>query len=441
MNPPALPLLPEDAAPDAPLLVAFSGGLDSSVLLHLLAGSAQANTRGLRALHVHHGLQADADAWAAHCQAVCDGLGVALRIMRVRVDQPSPLGPEGAARAARHAAFAAELRAGEVLALAHHRDDQAETFLLRALRASGPDGLSAMRAWRAYGEGWLWRPLLDTPRDALHAYAQAHGLRWLEDPSNADTALDRNFLRQQVMPLLRTRWPGVHASFARAAELQADAATLLQGDDARALASVRTADPAVIRADALQAWPTARRARVLRMWIDTLDLPPLPAQAIARVETELLGARADAQAAFGWSGAVVRYWRGLLHAGVRRAPLSADWSAQWTLDERLSLPGGGTLAIEGDPLTERDGEFASPPLPLRVHARRGGERITLPGRTHTHALKHVLQDLGVPPWERAALPLVSDAQGTLLAAGDLVYSASFDAWLRARGARLAWSPV
>lgn len=415
-----------------PVLVGFSGGLDSTVLLHLLAHAPHVRESGLRALHVHHGLHPDADAWRAHSQAVCHALGIDLTIAHVQVARDSPLGPEGAAREARHAAFSAELREGEALALAHHRDDQAETFLLRALRASGPDGLAAMRAWRAYGHGWLWRPVLDTPRDSLRAYAQTHGLEWIEDDSNRDTALDRNFLRHQVMPLLRTRWLGVETALSRAAQLQAETVQLLQAEDAHALAAVRTAEAAVIRADALLAFPPARRARVLRAWIAELGLPPLPAQGIARIETELLPTRPDADASFSWASAVVRYWQGLLHAGFRRDPLPADWSTPWSGDAPLALPGGGTLAMEGG-----DGAMTTP---LRVHARRGGERITLPGRSHSHALKHVLQGLGVPPWERAQLPLLSDPGGALMAAGDLVYSAEFDAWLRTHGARLRWQP-
>lgn len=422
------------------VLVAFSGGLDSTVLLHLLAHDPALRAGGLRALHVHHGLQAAADAWQAHCARVCGALEVPLSVARVHVDQDSPLGREGAAREARRAAFAQALDDGAVLALAHHRDDQAETFLLRALRASGPDGLAAMRAWRGFGRGWMWRPLLDTPRDALRDYAQRHGLQWIEDDSNRDVAFDRNFLRQAVMPLLRGRWPQADAALARAARLQADALELLRGDDARALASARTADPAVLHVAALLAHPAARRARVLRAWIDALPLPPLPAQGIARIEADLLQARDDASAAFGWAGAVVRRWRGLLHAGLRRHPLPPDWSVPWRLDAPLALPGGGTLALAGATPDACEGLASRFALPLRVHARRGGERIALPGRGHSHALKHVLQDLGVPPWERIDLPLVSDAHGTLLAAADLAYAAGFDAWLRERTARLAWTP-
>src|SRR5687768_5184369 len=153
---------------DAQVVVALSGGLDSSVLLDLLSRSARMQGR-LRALHVHHGLQPAADAWVVHCRDACAAAGVPLRIAHVEVDRASGRGLEAAAREARHAAFVAELRDGEVLALAHHRDDQAETFLLRALRASGPDGLAAMRPWRRFGRGWLWRPLLGVPRADLVA--------------------------------------------------------------------------------------------------------------------------------------------------------------------------------------------------------------------------------------------------------------------------------
>lgn len=415
---------------DRPLLLGLSGGLDSIVLLHAFAMSDAARHRGLRAIHVHHGLHRDADAWTAHCERACAACAVPLTIVRVDVERASGDGLEAAARTARHAAFDTALRDDEVLALAHHRDDQAETFLLRALRASGPDGLGAMRPWRRFGRGWLWRPLLDMPRSGLRAYAQQHGLQWIEDPGNADTDHDRNFLRHRVLPLLRERWPHVDAAFARSAVLSAEAAGLMDAEDAAALATARCADPRSLDTDALLALPMARRARVLRRWIGELALPPLPAEGVARIETDLLRAAADAEARFAWSNAVILRWRGLLHAGLRRMPLPQDWQTTWDGREPLPLPTGGTLALQGAPSFD---------TPLRVHARRGGERITLPGREHSHALKHVLQDLGVPPWVRERLPLLSDADGAVLAAGDLAYSAGFEAWLRECGARLIWS--
>lgn len=422
--------LPEPPRP-SPILLGFSGGLDSTVLLHLLAADEGIRRAGLRAIHVHHGLHADADAWAAHCRRACDALGVAVAIVHVDVERASGLGIEGAARAARHAAFAEALDDGEILALAHHRDDQAETFLLRALRGSGTDGLAAMRPWRRHASGWLWRPLLDIPYARLCEYAKAHRLQWIDDPSNAGTDFDRNFLRNAVMPLLRERWPHAIDGFARSAALCAQASDLLEIEDAQALAAARR-DPHTLDIDALQALPPPRRARVLRRWIAALELPPLPGNGIARIEGELLAAPHDANPRFDWRGARVQRWRNLLHAGAIGAPLPTDWSASWDGSTPLALPTGDTLCLLGAQRFD---------APLRVHARQGGERITLPGRTHSHALKHVLQDANIPPWRRERLPLLVDAGGEVLAAGDRIVSARLSAWLAARGARLEWTTL
>lgn len=496
---PTVPPVLEDAVgplPDAPLCVGFSGGLDSAVLLHLLASSPEAHERGLRAMHVHHGLQERADDWAAHCRDVCAALSVPLTIHHVTVPRDSGLGIEGAARQARRAAFAEQLGDSEVLALAHHLDDQAETFLLRALRASGPDGLAAMPAWRPFARGHLWRPLLHVPRAALERYAHAHGLLWIDDPSNTDVSFDRNFLRQRVLPLLRERWPRAAASMARSAALCGEASGLLADEDARALracalavgaaptemiaapsvatgsappprlgtpaATTRLGPPAAPEATspslsraALIALPSARRARVLRRWIDELGLPPLPAGGIARIESEVLPARGDADAAFEWAGASVRAWRDWLHAERAQPPLPADWEARWDGREPLSLPGGGLLelrvsveaasaAIGESAVDTRSGHARPPPdapaftPPLIVHPRHGGERITLPGRSHSHSLKHVLQESGIPPWERARLPLLSSAEGEVLAAGDRIISAALRDRLDARQFTLVW---
>ena len=414
-------------APPAPIdiasvVVGFSGGLDSAVLLHRLHGSIP----HLRAIHVHHGLHPDADAWAAHCSALCVALGVPLEIVHIDVDRESGLGLEGAARHARHAAFSANLRDGEVLALAHHRDDQAETFLLRALRASGVDGLSAMRSWRKYGSGWLWRPLLDTSRADILAYANAHGLAWIEDPSNASIDPDRNFLRNAVMPLLRQRWPLAGSAFARSAALAADVATRDGDGIAIALLACRR-DDGDLDAVVLQRLPASLRAGVLRRWVAEAGLPPLPASGVAAIERQLLPARADAEAEFRWHEARILRWRDRLHADAVRRPLDAGLNATWDGRAPLPLPDGDRLELIGADAFDR---------PLRVRARHGGERIRLPGRDHSHALKHALQQAGVPPWLRERLPLLVEGE-EVLAAGSLL-SARLDGWLRPRAARLHW---
>jgi tRNA(Ile)-lysidine synthase len=423
-----LPLAPPEGI-DGPVVVAYSGGLDSTVLLHALASDAAIRARGLRAVHVHHGLSDRADAWTAHCERVCASLGVPLHVARVVVDKKSKRGLEAAARDARHAALAEALEPGGLLALAHHRDDQAETFLLRALRASGPDGLASMRPLRPFAQGWLWRPLLDVARDDLRDYAQANALEWIEDPANDRLEHDRNFLRHRVLPLLRERWPHADAALARSAALNAEAAELLADDDALALAGARTDDPNVLAIPPLRALPPARRARALRRWIAELDLPPLPAEGIAQIEADLADGAPDADFRFTWAGAELRRWRDRWRAARERPGLPQDWSDQWDGRMPLILPDGGTLALIGAPAFDS---------PLRVRLRCGGERIVLPGRSHSHSLKHALQDIAMPSWERECLPLLVDRDDVVLAAGDRLLSSTFDTWLRAHDASLRW---
>ncbi|MEQ8035234.1 tRNA lysidine(34) synthetase TilS [Xanthomonas sp. WHRI 6106] len=423
----ATTLLP--ATPPGPVVIAYSGGMDSAVLLHALAAIPAYRARGLRALHVHHGLHADADAWALHCQHTCAALQVPLRIVQVQVARDSGLGLEAAARQARHAAFAESLAPGEWLALAHHRDDQAETFLLRALRASGPDGLGAMRAQRRFADGMAWRPLLTRARADLQAYAQVHRLHWIEDPSNADARYDRNFLRTRVLPLLQQRWPQAADALARSAQLSADAGELLLHEDLRLLPDMQTATGA-LDLQLLRAQPAARRPRLLRAWASAAGAPPLPAHGVAVLEQEIEHHAADRQACFAWQQVEVRRWRHRLYLRRPSVPWPAHWSAPWDGAQPLCLPDGAQLQLLG----AQGLRFAQP---LLVRGRHGGERIVLPQRAHSHRLKHLLQASDLPPWERDRLPILW-AGDQVLAAGDCIVSATLSHWLQANAARLVW---
>lgn len=422
-----LPLLP--AAPPGPVLIAYSGGLDSTVLLHALAATPAYREQGLRALHVHHGLHADADAWAAHCRQACAALGVPLQLVHVQVAHDSGLGLEAAARQARHGAFADVLAPGEWLALAHHRDDQAETFLLRALRASGPDGLAAMRAQRPFAAGTLWRPLLAHARAALQTYAHAHGLQWIEDSSNADPRYDRNFLRTQILPLLRQRWPQASDALARSAQLSADAGDLLLHEDLALLPSLLTRRGA-LDLQRLAAHSTARQPRLLRAWVNATGAPPLPAQGVAALLREIDIRAPDRQACFAWQQVQVRRWRQCLYLVQPTAAWPAAWSTYWDGTQPLQLPDGATLALHGPQALRFDHR-------LLVCARHGGERIVLPQRRHSHRLKHLLQASDLPPWERERLPILWDGV-QVLAAGDGIVSATLNDWLQANHASLQW---
>ncbi len=267
------------------LCVAFSGGLDSTVLLHCLTGLRAPLGFELTALHVHHGLRPEADAWAEHCAAQCADRAVPLTIERVVIVSDDK-GLEAAARDARRKVFA--VQEVDAIVLAQHRDDQAETLLFRLLRGAGTRGLSAMRAVTPSTAGpALWRPFLDIPRTEIRAYAEAQALRWIDDPSNANLIHTRNFLRLTILPALAARFPAVNAILARTAEQLAEDATLL---DALAMQDAEGACDAIggLSCARLVALTPARARNLLRGWlarsgvfIDRARLDDLLRQALA----------------------------------------------------------------------------------------------------------------------------------------------------------------
>lgn len=421
--------------PEAGLAVAFSGGLDSRVLIQLLAEADWARARGLRALHVDHGLHSDSAHWAAHCQREASGLGLDISVLPVEVPGGSG-GLEERARRARHSALEAALRPGEVLVMAHHQDDQAETFLLRALRGAGERGLGGMRVLRRFGTGWLWRPLLGTPRSALEHFARTRALRWIDDPSNNDPRHDRNFLRQAVLPLLRQRWPQAAESLALSAALSAEADARLASLDAVDLARAQLLDPRALDLQVLRAWESARRARVLRAWLQALDCALPPPSVLAQIERELLQARADSEAEARWRGHRLRAWRDALHLlpGLRPLPTNLDF--EWDGASPLALPDGHALALcDGMGEIQPDARL---PRPLRVRVRQGGERISVSAKRPRQCVKTLLQSLGVPPWQRPHLPFLWSAEGELVAVGDLLVREDFRESLVASGLCLRW---
>jgi tRNA(Ile)-lysidine synthase len=403
----------------APLLVAFSGGLDSTVLLHALAQSQAARARGLRAVHVDHGLQEDSATWTRHCRALAAELGVELVPLRVNVARMRGLGLEASARRARYGAIESLLAPGEVVALAHHRDDQTETVLLKLLRGAGPEGMGAMRPLRRLGRGFAWRPLLSLPRAALREYADRFQLAWIQDPSNADPAIDRNFVRLQILPRITRRWPEAETSIAQSAAWARAAAEFIDGEAERALARLQGPEPSTLRFREWLALPGALRDPVLRRWLRLLDLPEPTHFQVTELVRQIGEAGEDRQPCVRWPGTEVRRYRDLLYA---LSPLQLppfDWSAAFDGSELVLPLDLGRLRLFGGARLER---------PLQVRFRRGGESLRLATGGHTRELRDLFQENAIPPWQRGRLPLLLDGEDSLLAVADL--------WLSEAGARL-----
>ncbi|MGN4047477.1 tRNA lysidine(34) synthetase TilS [Pseudomonas sp. SM4] len=379
--------------------IAFSGGLDSTVLLHLLASLAKFESLPpLSAIHIHHGLQAAADAWPQHCQSVCDALGVPLLIERVKVQPGASL--ERAARDARYAVFSSLTQTDNVLLTGQHRDDQAETLLFRLLRGAGVRGLSGMLAQRPVGQGTLIRPLLDISRAELEEYAQAHQLRWIEDPSNQDRQFSRNYLRHQVMPLLSARWPQAQASMARSAAHLREAQGLLDELAQIDLAQAATAhDYAWLGLPSLELAPlaalsAARQRNAISHWLEPFT--QLPDSDHWSGWTDLCKAAPDASP-------VWRLAEGELHRSAGRVWwLSGNWlrapviGADWQVpSSALRLADNGRVMFSGQ----------TPCGPLRIAYRQGGEVMHLADRGHRD-LKRLLNERAVPGFVRGRLPLL-----------------------------------
>ena len=379
------------------ICVGLSGGLDSVVLLDLIARNA--GDRPLSAVHVHHGLSPNADAWAGSCRALCAAHGIALDVERVRVDRDSPEGLEAAAREARYAVYAS--RPEGIVALAHHRDDQAETVLLQLLRGAGIKGVAAMPEIRAL-EGShvrIFRPLLAVPRATLSEYAVERGLTWIEDESNASSRHDRNFLRNDVAPLLDARLPRWREAAARFAR-HASAADALLDELARIDGLPASRGEELVANAALS---PERRANLLRAFL-ALNEAPMPSEArLAEMTAQLFDARDDANIRIGHEGLTCVRFRDRIR--IERLRDVGSWRQPWHGELEVDLAEHGAVHFER---VSGEGLEAARSAEPGWHfaGREGGERLRTHPRRPTRTLKNLLQEANVPPWERERMPLL-----------------------------------
>jgi tRNA(Ile)-lysidine synthase len=418
-------------SPGARLCLGYSGGLDSTVLLHVLAALRETLDFRLTAVHVHHGLSPNADAWAAGCQAVCARLAVPLEIVQVDV-LADGRGLEDAARSARYAALAGQ--DADFVVVAHHADDQAETLLLRLLRGAGARGLSAMAGERPLAESRLLRPLLSTPRVELERYARRHGLDHAEDESNADTALSRNWLRHDVLPLLESRFPSCRSVLARTADRIAEEAALL--DDLARIDLAATSEGEALRWAALRALNAPRARNLIRLWLrERTGSAPSSAHLDALL-TQAGEAGRDRQPAWRWAGWVVRRHRGRLELGPDM-PLPADqW--RWHGEPLLDLADHGRLLFQptvGEGLADRH----LPPAGAVVVWRAGGEKLKPDCRRPRRTLKNLLREAGLRPDLRQRLPILMVAGKPVWVAG-IGYDCDYQAATDEPGWLISWLP-
>ncbi|AKH62682.1 MULTISPECIES: tRNA lysidine(34) synthetase TilS [Photorhabdus] len=384
------------------ILVGFSGGLDSSVLLHLLVDWRNQHNQEvqLRAMHIHHGLNPKADQWVEYCQQICDDWQVEFCFERVTIDAREK-GIEAAARDARYQMFECELQKDEILVTAQHLDDQAETFLLALKRGSGPAGLASMPPVAEFADTLLFRPLLGYSRSELEIYASEHRLSWIEDDSNQDDRYDRNFLRLHVMPLLNQRWPHFPQSVARSASLCGEQEQLLDELLNESLKELVTQDGA-LGISPLEVCSEAKRNALLRRWFSYHDMKMPSREQLHRLWYEVALARTDAEPQLQFGQYNVRRYKQKLWL-VPQLQSLRDTILEWDICNPLVLP-------------DRLGELNISDRGIQVRAPANNERVTIRfgvqgmmsivGRQHSRHSKKLWQEFGVAPWLRERIPLL-----------------------------------
>jgi tRNA(Ile)-lysidine synthase len=384
-------------------VVAYSGGVDSTVLLHQLAElKKQTSLPTICAIHVHHGLSQHADSWQAHCQKTCEQLGVEFKATAVSIPTDSKKSIEELAREARYHVFNEFLQKSDVLLMAHHQNDQAETLLLRLLRGAGPKGLAAMPVQRELGCAVLIRPLLNVTRDEIEQYATAHNLTWINDDSNDDTQFDRNFLRHEVLPIIKKKWPQYAQTWARSAQLCKEVDDLCSEWGWLDWQNVQGSKLGTLSVKALHQLSEVRQRNVIRYWLTQQNLP-LPSQIqLQTLLSDVASAKEDAEPLLSWPGVEIRRYQDNVYA-MQPLSLSAPLSLEWCLKTPLPLSVGVLNA------TQQKGEgvaLSKITQAVTVRFRQGGERCKPVGRVGSHPLKKLFQEYNVEPWLRDVWPLI-----------------------------------
>ncbi len=410
-------------------LVGFSGGADSTALLTALHRCRDRLEADIEAVHFDHGLQPDSPVWARHCEQFCQDRGIEFssRVLRLSADNANL---ESRARDERYRCVAQIIDSRTLYLTAHNAEDRAETLLLHAMRGSGIDGLASIPEIRPLGAGYVARPLLWVSRDDLAAYLRYHGVQWIEDPSNRDTRMDRNFIRQQVMPTLEKRWPTAGTSLARSATHLNTASLVLQELLRRHLDDV-CPDPDTLPCEVLFSLGDSASTLVLREWLRERNIPMPPQARMEEFLGQVATAGPEAQCEIAWAGVTLRLYRDALHCisdGTSRECPILKWNGGQTIELGAGL---GSLQLTGpgdDPAND-----------WVVGPRRAGDRLRLHAAGPRRKLKKVMQEQPIPPWQRNSIPVLYWNDHPV-AIGDWLYAPEFADWLDRRRLGYRWLP-
>lgn len=386
------------------LWIAYSGGVDSTVLMHILANNRGNLASDVTAAHVNHQLSPQAESWANHCKTICEKENIEFKMITVNAKKIKGTSQEAHARELRYAALEKVMGKSDMLLTAHHKDDQAETLMQQLMRGAGPEGLAGIPELKKLGDGWLVRPLLEYSREQIKDYAEHHGLKWIEDESNLDTDIDRNYIRAHVIPCLQQRWPSSIDIISRSARHQADVINILKeiaeqdykNNTGEKLNTLNIVD--------LKKLSDTRMRNLIRYWLKKNGHPTASTALTEILIKELIYAGDDRMPSIRWHETEVRRYRNTIYVMKPLAELHTEMPLSWNLEQPLDIDYGRLVAtqiIGGGIKTESVNNNL-----VQVRFRTGGETIRPAGRNETHKVKKLFQESGVPPWKRDRVPLL-----------------------------------
>ena len=400
-------LLPSESLENLSLCVGFSGGLDSTVLLHLLNQYQKTQAKNqsfkLKAIHINHQLQKDADAWSDFCSQFCKNNNIPFQSINVDLVDTKKTGVEAAARNARYQAFSETLSDNDILLTAHHRDDQIETVLLHMLRGSGIEGAAAIDPISKFKHHYLLRPLLNFDRNQLKDYAEKENLQWIEDPSNAEVNFNRNYLRLEVLPLIEKRWPAYRQTIQRFSNNAKSATTVINDYISQDYMHCLNGEKNTLFINTLTQLSLEKRLMIIRYWIKQQNYS-MPSESVLLQIHAALTAYDDANPLIEWGDAIVRRYRNEIYLLPRKKISFQNQDYSFDTKKTLTINGLGKLGaqkIMGKGISD---DYVN--AQIKIIFRQGGEKCQPFGRKGNHSLKKLFQEYAVPPWQREKTPII-----------------------------------
>ncbi len=421
------------------LCVAYSGGMDSHVLLQSISLIlTRVPHLTVRAIYVNHGLNREASKWAKHCAEVCRELMLDFSVLNVEVKLKSGDSLEAVAREARYAALRSALHSHECLLTAQHQDDQAETLLLQLLRGSGPQGLASMPEFTLFAKGYIARPFLAFTREQIGVYASESNLHWVDDGSNEDLAFSRNYLRHEVIPILKKRWPAFSKTVSRSAQLCAEAQRIIEKNTQSGMERVLL-DKQNLSVSALIAIDEIQRKNIIRDWIKTCGLPSPTRAGIQQIEKTVLFASHTATPLTTWPGCEVRRYQDRLYAMSPLEQHDPELQLSWDLASNLQSDVFGMILVKqtrGQGINHSIAQSKN----IKIAFRQGGECYCEYSKAGTRTVKKLFQEMSIPPWLRGRIPLIY-VDNHLIAIADMVVCSAYKAKPHELGATIIWKPA